>query len=117
MDDFQQDIPIVDQTHAELVASLDMLDAIAAKAPDDMDVYRAVQVQKGAINDRISTLLNLKLVEDTEAMQALLPDFKKATADLDAVASKICKASEVVDKVTKILGVVDAIVAAAKTVA
>lgn len=117
MDDFQQDIPIIEQTHAQLKASLVTLESIAANAPDDIGVYRAVQQQETAINDRIATLLNLKLVEETDAMQALVPDFKKATSDLDAVVGKICKASDVVDKVTKILSIVDAIVAAAKTVA
>jgi hypothetical protein len=117
MDDFQQNIPIVAQTLAKLRDSLDVLDTIAGNAPDDMDLYRTAQKQKIAIDDRISTLLNLQLVQDTDAMQALVPGFKQAKADLDAVVGKICKASEVVDKVTKILGVVDAIVAVAKTVA
>jgi hypothetical protein len=117
MDDFQQDTPIVGQTLDQLRASLDALDAIAANPSTDSDAYQATLDQKIEIERRITILLNLQLVEDTDKMQALLPDFKKATADLDAVVGTVCKASDVVNKVTTILKVVDAIVAAAKTVA
>lgn len=117
MDDFQQDTSVIDQTLMQLRANLVALENIAENAQDDMDVYRAARQEKSAIDDKISKLLNLEIVQETAAMQGLLPDMKQATSDLNDVVGKICKASDVVDKVTKILGVVDLIVAAAKTVA
>ncbi len=117
MDDFQQDTSITQQTLAQLRASLDTLDAIARNPSTAHDAYQAALEQKIEIERKITIVLTVQLVQDTAEMQALMPDFKKATADLNAVVGTVCKASDVVDKVTKILAVADAIVAVAKTVA
>jgi hypothetical protein len=116
MSDIEQNTPIVDQTLAQLRDSLDNLDSVEGNESTDMDLYRAVEKQKIAIEDRISTLENLQLIRDTAAMQALVPALKQAKTDLDGVVSKICKASDVVDGVTKFLGIVDKLAAAAKAV-
>jgi hypothetical protein len=117
MEDPQPKTPIVDETLAQLDSSSDALDAIIGNASTDMDTYRAAEEQKGEIEHRISTLENLQLARDTDAMEALVPQLKQAKADLDAVVATICKASDLVDCVTKLLKVVDTLVAAAKAVA
>jgi hypothetical protein len=116
MSDIEQNTPILEQTLAQLRDSLDGLDSVEANQSTDIDLYRSVEKQKAEIEDRISTLQNLQLVQDTAAMQALVPDLKKAKTDLDGVVSKICKASDIVDGVTKFLVVVDKLADAAKAV-
>ena len=117
MDDPQQRSTIVAQTLAQLHDSSDALDKITGGGSTALDVYRAAMAQKIEVEDRISTLMNLQLAQDTDAMQALVPQLKQAKANLDSVLATICKASEVVDGVTKFLVVVDALAAAAKAVA
>jgi hypothetical protein len=116
MSDTEQNIPIVEQTLAQLRDSLDKLDLVEGNQSTDLDLYRAVEKQKIAIEDRISTLENLQLIQNTAAMQALVPDLKQAKTDLDGVVSKICKASDVVDGVTTFLVVVDKLADVAKAV-
>lgn len=117
MPDSPQTTPIVDQTLSQLNDSSDKMDKIMESSANDLDVYRAADLQKGKIEDRISTLENLQLAQDTKQMEALVPQLKQAKDDLDGVLGKIAKASDLVDGVTKFLGVVDALVTAAKAVA
>jgi hypothetical protein len=116
MDDLQAFTPVISQTLAQLNDSSASMDKIMADNSENLDLYRAADVQKGKIEDRISTLGNLQLARDTTAMQALIPDIKQAKADLDKVIGKISKASELVDGVTKFLGVVDTLANIAKSV-
>lgn len=117
MGDPPQATPIVTQTLAQLDESADSLDQIMGNATTPLDIYRAAAEQKEQIEQRISVLENLQLAQDTKQMQALVPDLAQAKANLDGVLGKIAKASDIVDGVTKVLVIVDALVAAAKTVA
>jgi hypothetical protein len=117
MGDPQQSTPILTQTLAQLDESADALDQTMGNATTPLDVYRAATEQKEQIEQRISTLENLQLAQDTKEMQALVPALAQAKTNLDGVLGKISKASEVVDGVTKFLAVVDALVSAAKAVA
>jgi hypothetical protein len=117
MENSQEKTPIVAQTLAQLYDGSDALDKIIGAPSTALDVYRSAVKQKGEIEERISTLENLQLARDTDAMQALVPGLKQAKANLDGVLGSISKASDLVDGVTKFLVVVDALVAAAKVVA
>jgi hypothetical protein len=117
MENSQEKTPIVAQTLAQLYDGSDALDKIIGDPSTALDVYRSAVKQKGEIEERISTLENLQLARDTDAMQALVPGLKQAKANLDGVLGSISKASDLVDGVTKFLVVVDALVAAAKVVA
>jgi hypothetical protein len=116
MDDSQQYTPVISQTLAQLNDSSAAMDKIMADNSDNLDIYRAADTQKGAIEDRISTLENLQLAQDSNEMQALMPDLQQAKANLDGVLAKISKASDIVDGVAKFLVVVDVLAKAAKAV-
>jgi hypothetical protein len=108
--------PLQDQTLAQLYAGAAALKAIIS-APADVPTYQAANDSYGLIQDRISTVLNLQLAGDTDAMQKCAPALNQAKADLDAVLKNISKASDLVDGVSKYLGVVDDFIAVAEKAA
>jgi hypothetical protein len=111
-----QKTPLQDQTIAQLRAEADSLEN-TIRTTSDLAIYRAANDEYGAVQDRISTLLNLQLAADSADMQNLGPGIKKAKEDLDKVLSNISKASDVITACAKFLGVIDEFVTAAKVAA
>src|ERR1017187_7240966 len=85
--------PLQDQTIDQLNEEADSLEQIIRTTPD-LAIYRAANDEYSAVQDRISTLLNLKLAADTADMQKQVPAIQQAKADLDAVLKNVTKASD-----------------------
>lgn len=111
-----QKTPLQNQTIDQLDSEGDALESIV-RTTSDTAVYRAANDEYAAVQDRISTLLNLKLLADTAEMQGLAPAVQKAKADLDAVLANISKASDLINGAAKFLSAVDALITAAKVAA
>ncbi len=89
-------------------------DALRGVSDTDLSIYRAANDRLGAIDDRISTLLNLNLVADTDAMVKAMPGIQQARGELESVLKNISKAGEVINGVAKFLSAVDVLIQAAK---
>jgi hypothetical protein len=111
-----QQTPLQNQTIDELNDGAKTLQSII-KTTSDLATYRAANDEYAAIQDRISTLLNLKLAADTAEMQVLAPAVQQAKADLDAVLKNVSKASDLINGAAKFLGAVDGLITAAKIAA
>jgi hypothetical protein len=108
--------PLQDQTIDQLNDGANTLESII-RTTSDLAIYRAANDEYAAIQDRISTLLNLKLAADTAEMQGLAPAVQQAKADLDAVLKNVAKASDLINGAAKFLGAVDSLITAAKIAA
>jgi hypothetical protein len=108
--------PLQDQTIDQLNDGANTLESII-RTTSDLAIYRAANDEYAAIQDRISTLLNLKLAADTTEMQGLAPAVQQAKADLDAVLKNVAKASDLINGAAKFLGAVDSLITAAKIAA
>jgi hypothetical protein len=103
--------PLQNETVDQLNAAADALRGVS---DTDLSIYRAANDRLGAIDDRISTLLNLNLVADTDAMVKAMPGIQQARGELESVLKNISKAGEVINGVAKFLSAVDVLIQAAK---